>query len=50
METYFRAWKPTLSEADLAGFAFKGASVTEIAHLNTVDRKAGVSGRCELLT
>lgn len=62
MEAYFREWKLTPSEADVAGFALKGASITEIArlrgsaegtvkaHLNAIYRKAGVSGRGELVS
>ena len=60
MEGYFREWKLTPSEQDIAGFTIKGYSIAEIAgfrgsaeatvktHLNAIYRKAGVTGRGQL--
>lgn len=60
MEGYFRDWKLTPSEQDIAGFTIKGYSIAEIAgfrgsaeatvktHLNAIYRKAGVTGRGQL--
>ncbi len=62
MEQYFRDWGLTPSEADVAMFALKGSSIAEIAelrgskdgtikaHLNGIYRKAGVSGRAQLVS
>ena len=62
MEQYFRDWGLTPSEADVAMFALKGSSISEIAelrgskdgtikaHLNGIYRKAGVSGRAQLVS
>jgi len=59
---YFGEWGLTPSERDVALFAIKGMSNTEIAglrgssegtikaHLNAVFRKAGVSGRNQLIS
>lgn len=59
---YFRDWGLTPSESDVAMFAIKGMTNTEIAglrdssegtikaHLNAVFRKAGVSGRNQLVS
>lgn len=61
VEEHFRRWGLTPSEADVAHFTVKGLSIAEIAglrgsaegtvksHLNAIYRKAGVSGRGELL-
>lgn len=60
MENYFRNWKLTPSEQDIAAFTIKGYSIAEIAgfrgsaeatvktHLNAIYRKAGVTGRGQL--
>jgi DNA-binding CsgD family transcriptional regulator len=60
MENYFRDWKLTPSEQDIAAFTIKGYSIAEIAgfrgsaeatvktHLNAIYRKAGVTGRGQL--
>ncbi|WP_319823748.1 helix-turn-helix transcriptional regulator [Thalassovita sp.] len=62
METYFHTWGLTPSEQDVATFAIKGVPIAEIAvlrgsaegtvkaHLNAIYRKAGVSGRGELVS
>ena len=62
IEAHYRDWGLTPSERDVAGFAIKGASIAEIAllretaqgtvkaHLNAIYRKAGVSGRSELVS
>ncbi|SDJ21987.1 regulatory protein, luxR family [Lutimaribacter saemankumensis] len=62
MEAYFDTWALTPAERDVATFALKGMSNTEIAelrgsaegtvkaHLNGIYRKAGVSGRGALLS
>jgi DNA-binding CsgD family transcriptional regulator len=59
---YFKDWALTPSEKDVAMFAIKGMSNQEIAglressegtikaHLNAVFRKAGVSGRNQLIS
>ncbi len=61
MEAYFEEWHLTPSEADVASFSIKGCSIAEIAelrgsaeatvktHLNAIYRKAGVSGRGDLV-
>lgn len=62
IDDYFRDWALTPSEQDVALFAIKGLSNAEIAglrqssegtikaHLNAVFRKAGVSGRSQLIS
>jgi len=62
IQEYFRDWGLTPSERDVAMFAIKGMSNAEIAglrassegtikaHLNAVFRKAGVSGRNQLVS
>jgi DNA-binding CsgD family transcriptional regulator len=62
MEEYFRDWSLTPSEQDIAAFTIKGFSIAEIAqmrgsaegtvktHLNAIYRKAGVSGRAQLVS
>lgn len=62
MEGYFDRWGLTPAERDVATFALKGMTNTEIAelrgsaegtvkaHLNGIYRKAGVSGRGALLS
>ncbi len=62
IETYFSEWGLTASEADVASFTIKGYSIGEIAemrgsaegtvktHLNAIYRKAGVSGRSQLVS
>lgn len=62
IEAKFADWRLTRSEWDIAGFLVKGLTITEIAamrgsaegtvksHLNAIYRKAGVSGRSELLS
>ena len=59
---YYESWGLTPSEQDVASFAIKGMSIAEIAalrgtaqgtvkaHLNAIYRKAGVTGRGELLS
>lgn len=59
---YYREWGLTPSEEDVATFTFKGYSIAEIAtfrgsregtikaHLNAIYRKAGVSGRGQLVS
>ncbi|MDI3337256.1 LuxR C-terminal-related transcriptional regulator [Defluviimonas aestuarii] len=61
MEGYFEEWRLTPAEADVASFTIKGCSIAEIAqlrgsaegtvktHLNAIYRKAGVSGRGDLI-
>ncbi|WP_245890786.1 helix-turn-helix transcriptional regulator [Albidovulum aquaemixtae] len=61
MEEYFSEWHLTPAEADVANFTIKGCSIAEIAtlrgsaegtvktHLNSIYRKAGVSGRSQLV-
>lgn len=62
IEAYFAEWGLTASEADVASFTIKGYSISEIAqlrgsaegtvktHLNAIYRKAGVSGRSQLVS
>lgn len=62
IETYFREWGLTAAEQDVAGFALKGLPIAEIARLrgtaegtvktqlNAIYRKAGVSGRSQLVS
>ncbi len=62
MEEYFAAWGLTPSEADVATFTIKGYSIAEIAelrgsaeatvktHLNAIYRKAGITGRGQLVS
>lgn len=62
MENYFRDWKLTPSEQAVAAFTIKGYSIAEVAglrgtaegtvktHLNAIYRKAGVTGRAQLVS
>jgi DNA-binding CsgD family transcriptional regulator len=62
LEERFRAWGLTPSERDVAWFTIKGLSIAEIARLrqtsegtvkaqsNAIYRKAGVSGRAQLVS
>ena len=62
LEERFRQWGLTPSERDVAWFTIKGLSIAEIArlrgtsegtvkaHSNAIYRKAGVSGRTQLLS
>jgi len=62
LEEHFARWKLTASERDVALFAIKGMSTAEIAGLratsegtvkaqtNAIYRKAGVTGRSQLLS
>ena len=62
MADYFSQWGLTPSEHDIAAFTIKGYSISEIAalrgsaegtiktHLNAIYRKAGVSGRAQLVS
>lgn len=62
LEEHFNAWQLTPSERDVALFAIKGFSTAEIARMravsegtvkaqtNAIYRKAGVSGRPQLLS
>jgi len=62
MEDFFRQWSLTAAERDVATFAVKGFSISEVAglrdssegtikaHLNSIYRKAGVSGRNQLVS
>lgn len=62
MRAHFTLWRLTPAEADVAGFTIKGFSVAETAELrgsgeatvksqlNAVYRKAGVSGRAQLVS
>lgn len=62
IDEYFANWALTPAEADIALFAMKGCSISEIAqlrgsaegtiktHLNAIYRKAGVSGRAQLVS
>jgi DNA-binding CsgD family transcriptional regulator len=62
IEEYFTTWGLTPSEADVATFTIKGYSIAEIAelrgsaeatvktHLNAIYRKAGVTGRGQLVS
>lgn len=61
IEAYFVEWNLTPSEADVARFTIKGFSIAEIAnlrgsaegtiktHLNSIYRKASVTGRAQLV-
>jgi soluble lytic murein transglycosylase-like protein/DNA-binding CsgD family transcriptional regulator len=61
IEDYFEQWGPTPAEADIASFAVKGFSISEIAslrgsaegtvktHLNAIYRKSGLAGRGQLV-
>ena len=62
LEDYFEQWRLTPSERDVALLAIKGLSIAEIARIrdskegtikaqsNAIYRKAGVSGRLQLLS
>jgi len=62
MESYFQDWQLTRAEQDVAGFTIKGYAIAEIAqmrgsaegtvktHLNAIYRKAGVTGRAQLVS
>lgn len=62
IQDYFRTWSLTPAEADVAIFTIKGSSIAEIAamcgsaegtvktQLNAIYRKAGVSGRGQLVS
>lgn len=62
MQAHFRDWGLTPSEQDVATFAIKGCSISDIAalrgsaegtvktHLNAIYRKAGVQGRAQLVS
>lgn len=62
IEGFFAEWALTPAEADVAGFTVKGYSIAEIAgfrgsaeatvktHLNAIYRKAGVTGRAQLVS
>jgi DNA-binding CsgD family transcriptional regulator len=62
MRQYFQDWALTPAECDVAGFTIKGYSISEVAglrgsaegtvkaHLNAIYRKAGVSGRAQLVS
>lgn len=62
MEGYFQDWGLTPAEIDVAGFTIKGYSIAEIAQmrgsaegtvktqLNAIYRKAGVTGRAQLVS
>lgn len=62
IEEYFTTWHLTPSERDIAAFTLKGLSIAEIAalrgsaegtikaHLSGIYRKAGVSGRSQLVS
>lgn len=62
MEAHFEDWALTPAEADVAAFTIKGFTIAEIAalrgsaegtvktHLNAIYRKAGVSGRGQLVS
>lgn len=62
LEDYFEQWRLTPSERDVALLAIKGLSIADIARLretkegtikaqsNAIYRKAGVSGRLQLLS
>lgn len=62
IEAQFQAWGLTPSEQDIANFVVKGMGIADIAalrgtaegtvksHLNAIYRKAGVTGRGELLS
>lgn len=62
MNSYFAQWNLTEAEQDVAGFAIKGYSITEIAglrgsaeatvkaQLNSIYRKSGTQGRAQLVS
>lgn len=62
IDAYFVDWQLTPAEADVAALTIKGLSISEIAemrqsregtiktHLNAIYRKAGVSGRAQLVS
>ena len=62
IDAYFVEWLLTPAETDVAALTIKGLSITEIAemrqsregtvktHLNAIYRKAGVSGRAQLVS
>ncbi len=62
LEDYFEKWRLTPSERDVALLAIKGLSIAEIARIreakegtvkaqsNAIYRKAGISGRLQLLS
>lgn len=62
IDAYFVDWQLTPAETDVAALTIKGLSITEIAdmrqsregtiktHLNAIYRKAGVSGRAQLVS
>ncbi len=62
IEDYFQTWRLSPAERDVAGFLIKGYSIAEIAGLrkaaegtvktqaNAVYRKAGLSGRSQLVS
>lgn len=62
IEAHFEDWGLTPSEADVAAFTIKGFAIAEIAvlrgsaegtvktHLNAIYRKAGISGRGQLVS
>jgi DNA-binding CsgD family transcriptional regulator len=62
MRRYFAEWDLTPAECDVAAFMIKGYSITEVAglrgsaegtvkaQLNAIYRKAGVSGRAQLVS
>jgi len=62
VDEYFEEWGLTPSEEDVAAFTLKGYAIAEIAefrgsregtikaHLNAIYRKAGVSGRGQLVS
>lgn len=62
MRRYFGDWDLTPAECDVAAFTIKGCSIAEVAnlrgsaegtvkaHLNAIYRKAGVSGRAQLVS
>lgn len=62
IEEYFSTWQLTPSERDIAAFTLKGLSISDIAilrgsaegtikaHLSGIYRKAGVSGRSQLVS
>ena len=62
IEGYYKSWALTAAEQDVASFTLKGFSIAEIAsfrgsaegtikaHLNSIYRKSGVSGRTALVS
>lgn len=62
IQSYYGQWALTPAERDVAGFTIKGYSIAEIAqlrgsaegtvktHLNAIYRKAGVTGRGQLVS